>query len=146
MIINYKRGNLNLMIDIDKIDFISSEKVEGKAPVRYDVAIGLNTGREIDLRLDHYDTHNLLNILGEFMKTRKDYMDAAKPFLDKEIRDMDLSMLAIKACEALGVKTLGDLVKHNRQEVLAINQIGKKTLTELDELLEQHMLWWGYKQ
>ena len=43
MVINYVRGSVHLMIDIDKIDFISSEQVSGKTPLMYDVSIGFCT-------------------------------------------------------------------------------------------------------
>lgn len=145
MVINYVRGSVHLMIDIDKIDFISSEQVSGKTPLMYDVSIGFCTGRSIDLRLDYNENYDLMKILGEFMKTRKDYMTAVNPFLDKDIKDMCLSVVAQRACNELGIKTLGDLAKHNRQDFLALNQVGKKTVTELDELLDQHLLHFGYK-
>ena len=144
MIFNYQRGNLSLMVDIDKIDYINCKQVEGKVPIKYYIEIGMSTGRSIDLTVSYSEHYDLMKVLNKFMQQRADFMSAENPFLDKEIDGL-VSALAMKACEQLGVRTLGDLVKHNRQEILAIEHIGKKTLTELDELLEEHLLYWGYK-
>lgn len=145
MVFSFQRGNLSLMVDIDKIDFINSQQIEGKVPLKYSIEIGMSTGRTIDLTVGHSANHDLMKLLTNYMKQRADFMSAENPFLDKEIDGGMVSALAMKACEQLGVRTLGDLVKHNRQEILAIEHIGKKTLTELDELLEEHLLYWGYK-
>jgi hypothetical protein len=146
MIINYERGNVSLMVDIDKIDFINiqEERYDERKGFMYSIEIGLNTGRTIDIRCGHKDRIELHKVLQKYMQTRSDYMTAVNPFLNEEIIGK-VSTNALNACKRLGIVTLGDLVKHSRQDFLALEQVGKKTVTELDELLEDHLLHWGYK-
>ncbi len=146
MILNYNRGNIHLIVDIDKIDFINiqEEGLDKKMDIRYSIEIGLNTGRTIDIRCGYNACHELEKILTKYMQTRSDYMTSVNPFLNEEIIGK-VSTNALNACNRLGIVTLGDLVKHSRQDFLALEQVGKKTVTELDELLEDHLLHWGYK-
>ena len=147
MILNYQRGGIHLMVDIDKIDFINiqEEGMDKKMDLKYSIEICLNTGRTIDIRCGYHACYELEKILSKYMMTRADFMSAENPFLDKEIDRGMVSALAEKACKQLGVRTLGDLAKHSRQDFLELEQVGKKTVTELDELLDDHLLSWGYK-
>jgi DNA-directed RNA polymerase subunit alpha len=45
--------------------------------------------------------------------------------------------------KAAGVETLGDLVQFNKTDLLKFRNFGKKSLTELDELLENMNLQFG---
>ena len=45
--------------------------------------------------------------------------------------------------KAAGVETLGDLVQFNKTDLLKFRNFGKKSLTELDELLENMSLQFG---
>ena len=50
--------------------------------------------------------------------------------------DMDLSVRALNCLKAADVETLGDLVQFNKTDLLKFRNFGKKSLTELDDLLE----------
>ena len=56
---------------------------------------------------------------------------------------MDLSVRALNCLKAAEVETLGDLVKFNKNDLLKFRNFGKKSLTELDELLESLNLTFG---
>ena len=60
--------------------------------------------------------------------------------LNKLIVDTDLSVRAINCLKAAGIKTLGDLIKLNRNELLKFRNFGRKTLTELEELCKEEGL------
>lgn len=63
--------------------------------------------------------------------------------LKTKLVDMDLSVRALNCLKAAEVDTLGELVTFNRNDLLKFRNFGKKSLTELDELLEDLNLTFG---
>ncbi len=63
--------------------------------------------------------------------------------LKTKLVDLDLSVRALNCLKAAEVETLGDLVKFNKNDLLKFRNFGKKSLTELDELLEGMNLTFG---
>ena len=63
--------------------------------------------------------------------------------LKTKLVDLDLSVRALNCLKAAEVDTLGDLVKYNKNDLLKFRNFGKKSLTELDELLEAMNLSFG---
>ena len=59
-----------------------------------------------------------------------------RQLLKSKLADMDLSVRALNCLKAADVETLGELVKFNKNDLLKFRNFGKKSLTELDELLE----------
>ncbi|SDB91951.1 DNA-directed RNA polymerase subunit alpha [Williamwhitmania taraxaci] len=59
-----------------------------------------------------------------------------RQMLKTKLTDMDLSVRALNCLKAAEVETLGELVKFNKNDLLKFRNFGKKSLTELDELLE----------
>lgn len=66
-----------------------------------------------------------------------------RQMLKTKLTDMDLSVRALNCLKAAEVETLGDLVKFNKNDLLKFRNFGKKSLTELDELLESLNLTFG---
>ena len=66
-----------------------------------------------------------------------------RQLLKTKLVDMDLSVRALNCLKAAGVETLGDLVQFNKTDLLKFRNFGKKSLTELDELLEHMNLQFG---
>ena len=60
-----------------------------------------------------------------------------------ELVDMNLSVRALNCLKAADVETLGDLVQYNKTDLLKFRNFGKKSLTELDDLLESLNLSFG---
>ncbi len=58
-----------------------------------------------------------------------------RQMLKTKLVDMDLSVRALNCLKAADVETLGDLVQYNRNDLLKFRNFGKKSLTELDDLL-----------
>ena len=56
--------------------------------------------------------------------------------LKTKLADMDLSVRALNCLKAAEVVTLGDLVKYSKNDLLKFRNFGKKSLTELDQLLD----------
>lgn len=58
-----------------------------------------------------------------------------RQLLKSKLVDMDLSVRALNCLKSAEVETLGELVVFNRNDLLKFRNFGKKSLTELDELL-----------
>jgi DNA-directed RNA polymerase subunit alpha len=66
-----------------------------------------------------------------------------RQLLKSKLSDMDLSVRALNCLKAADVESLGELVKFNKNDLLKFRNFGKKSLTELDELLESLSLSFG---
>ena len=58
-----------------------------------------------------------------------------RQLLKTKLVDMDLSVRALNCLKAADVETLGDLVSYNKNDLLKFRNFGKKSLTELEELV-----------
>ncbi len=61
-----------------------------------------------------------------------------RQLLKSKLVDMELSVRALNCLKSADVETLGELVVFNKNDLLKFRNFGKKSLTELDELL-QHL-------
>ncbi len=66
-----------------------------------------------------------------------------RQLLKTKLVDLDLSVRALNCLKAAEVETLGDLVRFNKNDLLKFRNFGKKSLTELDELLTSMNLSFG---
>lgn len=66
-----------------------------------------------------------------------------RQLLKTRLIDMDLSVRALNCLKAAEVDTLGELVQFNKSDLLKFRNFGKKSLTELDELIENKNLTFG---
>lgn len=66
-----------------------------------------------------------------------------RQLLKTKLVDLDLSVRALNCLKAADVETLGDLVKFNKNDLLKFRNFGKKSLTELEELLNSMGLSFG---
>jgi DNA-directed RNA polymerase subunit alpha len=66
-----------------------------------------------------------------------------RQLLKTKLVDLDLSVRALNCLKAADVETLAELVIFNKNDLLKFRNFGKKSLTELDELLESMGLSFG---
>ena len=66
-----------------------------------------------------------------------------RQLLKSKLVDMDLSVRALNCLKSAEVETLGELVVFNKNDLLKFRNFGKKSLSELDELLEKLNLSFG---
>jgi DNA-directed RNA polymerase subunit alpha len=66
-----------------------------------------------------------------------------RQLLKSKLVDMDLSVRALNCLKAADVETLGELVVFNKTDLLKFRNFGKKSLTELDDLLDNLNLSFG---
>lgn len=66
-----------------------------------------------------------------------------RQLLKTKLVDLDLSVRALNCLKAAEVETLGDLVQFNKTDLLKFRNFGKKSLTELENLLDVKNLNFG---
>ncbi|MBW6491046.1 MAG: DNA-directed RNA polymerase subunit alpha [Lentimicrobium sp.] len=66
-----------------------------------------------------------------------------RQLLKTKLVDMDLSVRALNCLKAADVETLGELVSYNKNDLLKFRNFGKKSLTELEELVKSKNLEFG---
>jgi len=66
-----------------------------------------------------------------------------RQLLKSKLSEMNLSVRALNCLKAADVETLGELVRFNKNDLLKFRNFGKKSLTELDELLDNLNLTFG---
>lgn len=66
-----------------------------------------------------------------------------RQLLKTKLVDLDLSVRALNCLKAADVETLGDLVVFNKSDLLKFRNFGKKSLTELEDLVDNKGLNFG---
>lgn len=66
-----------------------------------------------------------------------------RQLLKTKLVDLDLSVRALNCLKAADVDTLGDLVAFNKNDLLKFRNFGKKSLTELEDLVKAKNLEFG---
>jgi DNA-directed RNA polymerase subunit alpha len=66
-----------------------------------------------------------------------------RQLLKTKLVDMDLSVRALNCLKAADVETLGELVAFNKNDLLKFRNFGKKSLTELEDLVHSKGLQFG---
>nr|WP_297308937.1 DNA-directed RNA polymerase subunit alpha [uncultured Flavobacterium sp.] len=66
-----------------------------------------------------------------------------RQLLKTKLVDLDLSVRALNCLKAAEVDTLGDLVSYNKNDLMKFRNFGKKSLTELEELVQVKNLSFG---
>ena len=66
-----------------------------------------------------------------------------RQLLKTKLTDLNLSVRALNCLKSAEVDTLGDLVQFNKTDLLKFRNFGKKSLTELEDLLDSLSLSFG---
>jgi DNA-directed RNA polymerase subunit alpha len=66
-----------------------------------------------------------------------------RTLLKNKLADLELSVRALNCLKTAEIETLADLVKLERSELLKFRNFGRKSLTELDALLDRLKLTFG---
>ncbi len=66
-----------------------------------------------------------------------------RQLLKTNLVDLDLSVRALNCLKAADIESLGDLVQYDKNDMLKFRNFGKKSLTELEELVESKGLHFG---
>jgi DNA-directed RNA polymerase subunit alpha len=66
-----------------------------------------------------------------------------KKLLKMSVDELELSVRSHNCLKAANIKTIGDLVRRDEQEMLKFRNFGRKSLTELNKILEERGLHFG---
>lgn len=66
-----------------------------------------------------------------------------RQLLKTKLIDLDLSVRALNCLKAAEVDSLGELVSHNKSDLMKFRNFGKKSLSELEELVDEKGLDFG---
>ncbi len=83
----------------------------------------------------------------EAKKAAQDYDEETmhiRQLLKSKLTEMDLSVRALNCLKAAEVETLGELVSYSKSDLMKFRNFGKKSLTELEELVHNKGLNFGY--
>ena len=88
-----------------------------------------------DMEFDEDDSDEIEVVDEELLHMRK--------LLKTSLNDLDLSVRAYNCLKAADIKTLGDLVSIEISDMMKFRNFGKKSLTELEELVDNKGLTFG---
>ena len=66
-----------------------------------------------------------------------------RKLLKTPLEDLDLSVRAYNCLKAAKINSLGEMVKYDKDELLKFRNFGKKSLVEIEELLQSKSLSFG---
>lgn len=66
-----------------------------------------------------------------------------REMLCKGIKEFDFSVRVINACRAANIKTLAELVKYSKRDLMRFSYMGKRSTTEIEEFFLSKGLSWG---
>ena len=104
----------------------------------------LFSDERITLEMDDHAT--IINEAGTTSADVDDLDETAqhmRQLLKSKLVDMDLSVRALNCLKAADIESLGDLVAYNKNDLLKFRNFGKKSLTELEDLVENKGLSFG---
>lgn len=85
---------------------------------------------------------------GEAVTTEKKLVplsEKIKDVMNRPLEEFDISVRSRHTLEKGNIRTLGDIARRTEEEILGIENFGRKSLREVEELLEQHGLHFGMK-
>lgn len=71
--------------------------------------------------------------------------DKLKDLVSRPLEEFDISVRSRHTLEKGNIRTLGDVVRRTEEEILGIENFGKKSLEEVADMLEEHGLRFGMK-
>ena len=88
--------------------------------------------------IDHLQTimdFSDANVDVDYMAEAK--LDVTNRNLEKPIEDLDLSVRSYNCLKRAGINTLGELVEKTEEDMMKVRNLGKKSLKEVKEKLEE---------
>jgi len=71
--------------------------------------------------------------------------DRLKALFQRPVEELELSVRSGNCLKASNIRTLGDLVQRSESDMLQFRNFGKKSLSEISEVLQRHGLTFGMK-
>jgi len=116
-----------LIIDIETDGSIGPKDALVEAANVLITHFGLITEDQLETRSRISKDEDVVAYDDDFIETQQ--------LLRTNLSDLDLSVRALNCLVSANVKTLGDLVSYKKPELMRFRNFGKKSLTELEEIL-----------
>ena len=108
-------------------------------------------GTEVDITLTEHDDNGHLCIEMNYVPTPKEKQAGTSEqlspemnaLLSQKVEDLDLSVRTRNILNRNGIDTILDICRLKRTDCLKFRNVGKRSLTELDDFLSAHNLTWG---
>lgn len=122
-----------LLLEVDTNGTVAPKEAlkEAAAILLYHFSLFSDENIDIDLEVEEEDDELDENAI------------FVRQLLKTKLSDVDLSVRALNCLRAADVETLGQLVKHEKAELLKFRNFGKKSLAEVEELLDTLGLTFG---
>lgn len=135
-ILNYRTG---------KYDTLRKENCELERRIRMLEAECKELREEVGRKEDECENLRKKVYLGKLLKNNTETTYRVWEGIDPStpLVDLDLSVRALNCLKAADIETLYDLVRYNYRDLLRFRNFGKKTLTELCDMLESLGLYFG---
>ncbi len=124
-----------LIIEIDTDGSIDPKEALVEAANVLITHFRLITDDEIEARTSKPQEDNIVVYDEEFLET--------KQLLQTRLQDLNLSVRALNCLVSANVYTLGDLVSYQKPDLMKFRNFGKKSLTELEEIVIAKKLQFG---
>jgi DNA-directed RNA polymerase alpha subunit len=83
-------------------------------------------------------------LLGRFaeciIKIIKEEGENCENYLDRPIAEVELSVRANNLMRYMGIETIGDLMQHTKTSLLKTKNLGRRTLSEIENVLKEYDL------
>ncbi len=77
------------------------------------------------------------------LEIKEEQHEAVNPYLNKGVEELELSVRSYNCLKAANIRTVGELVTKTESEMLKYRNFGKKSLTEIKEVLTKYNLGLG---
>ena len=87
-----------------------------------------------------------IDLESEVASTNEEYDEESlyiRQMLKSKLTNLNISVRALNCLKAADVETLGDLVSYNKSDLMKFRNFGKKSLVELEELVDSKKLTFG---
>lgn len=101
-----------------------------------------------DLLMRHLGYFGRLEAAGPEVPRRTRWVpldERLRDVISRPLEDFDLSVRSRNTLEKGNIRTLGDIVRMTEEEMLRVENFGRKSLQEVGELLREHSLHFGMK-
>lgn len=95
------------------------------------------------LSIKNAELQDYISKIPEYKKKEIDNLIDQTGILSKDITELDLSMRIVNCLVQYNIRTLGAIVRYEKKAFLKLTNFGRKSLTELEEMVRWHGLHFG---
>lgn len=95
-------------------------------------------------RIDQHDAFlKSIGVNGQDVGAVSEEHSRVYKMLNCKLNDFNLSVRTLNITSFNGINTIGDLIRHHRRDLLKLRNLGFKSMSELDDLLDKLGLQWN---